>query len=74
LQLTNISIPETSKEKGHWNAKDTDGRALLNILPFATTQVSGRRRNVRFRKQSVTAGIGFKWLRMEVDGGILTIQ
>ena len=65
---------KTSKEKGHWNAKDIDGRALLNFLAFATTQVSGRRRNVKFRGHSVMAGIPFKWLRKEVHGGILTTQ
>jgi hypothetical protein len=65
---------ETSKENGHWNAKDIDGRALLGFLVFATTQVSGRRRNVKFRGHSVMAGIGFKWLTMELNGEILTTQ
>jgi hypothetical protein len=65
---------ETSKEKEHWNAKDIDGRALLNFLTFASTKVSGRRRNVKFRAHSVMAGIGFKGLRMQLDGGILTTQ
>lgn len=63
---------ETSKEKGHWYAKDIDGRALLNFLAFAINQVSVSRRNFKFRGHSVMAGIAFKWLRMELDEGILT--
>jgi hypothetical protein len=64
--------PQSKKE--HWNAKNIDGRALLNFLAFATTQVSDRRRNVKLRGHSVMAGIAFKWLRMQLNGAILTAQ
>ena len=51
---------KSQSKKGHWNAKDMDGRAVLKFLAFATTQASGRRRNVKFRGHSVMAGTALK--------------